>query len=185
MQSPQRRGGECTVQQRLDPVRAAKSSGGIVGFRSVVIQENGVEPAITKKGAAEFSDRRRPFHPAGGFGIELTEFLQVSIFFFGQNFDAHSSRHIDRAIGGFGFFPCVQRFTVIAETSAAFRTFRGAITKNEFARLFVTANYVRLATRSFHFREGPQFFRAGFELCLDFQPFQTFMAVAVFFEASL
>ena len=68
------------VNLDLDP--AAEGSGGIVGFGTVVIQENGVEAAITKEGATEFSDIGRRLYPTRSFRIELSELLQVSILFF-------------------------------------------------------------------------------------------------------
>src|SRR5579863_4713612 len=62
-----------------DPYRTAKAPGGIVRFRAVVIQENGVEAAITKESAAEFSDGGRSLHPARRFRIEIPKFLQLAI----------------------------------------------------------------------------------------------------------
>jgi hypothetical protein len=44
-----------------------------------VIHENSVVAAITKEGAAEFSDIRWCFHPARRFRIEISKFLQPSI----------------------------------------------------------------------------------------------------------
>jgi hypothetical protein len=72
------------VNQRpkLDSKPATESSGGIVRFRTVVVQEDSVEAAITKKGAAEFSDIWWCFHPARRFQIESSEFLQSAILFF-------------------------------------------------------------------------------------------------------
>ena len=68
------------VNLDLDP--AAEGSGGVVGFGTVVIQENGVEAAITKEGATEFSDIGRRLYPTRSFRIELSELLQVPILFF-------------------------------------------------------------------------------------------------------
>ena len=49
---------------KLDLQRATEPPGRVVRFRSVVIQENRVVAAITKEGAAEFSDIRRCFQAA-------------------------------------------------------------------------------------------------------------------------
>ena len=68
--------------QSLDPKRTTKRPSSIVRFRAVVIHENSVVAAITKEGAAEFSDIRRCFHPARRFRIEISKFLQLSILFF-------------------------------------------------------------------------------------------------------
>ena len=62
--------------------RATESPAGIVRLRAVVLQEDCIEAAIAKEGAAELSDLRRGFHPAGRFGIEISKLLQPSIFFF-------------------------------------------------------------------------------------------------------
>src|SRR5208282_2742874 len=67
----------------LDPQPGAESARGIVRFRTVVIHKNGVEAAITKQRAAEFSDSRRCLHPARGFCVDLSELLQPSILLFG------------------------------------------------------------------------------------------------------
>src|SRR5579864_2005488 len=109
----------------LDPHRATKRPGGIVRFRTVVIYENSVEAAITKEGAAEFSDSRRRFHPARRFRIESSKFLQLSVLFLRQELNAHNSCHIHRVAVWLVLFPCIQRFTVITKIPAALRTFRG------------------------------------------------------------
>ena len=43
-------------------------------------------------------------------------------------------------------------------------------------------NNIRFTAGSFHFIERPQFFGIGFQLCLHFSPFKTFMAVHVFLK---
>ena len=48
----------------LDPDRATKGSAAVVRLRSVVIDENTAEAAITKDGAAEFSNLGRCLQPA-------------------------------------------------------------------------------------------------------------------------
>src|SRR5579863_7174635 len=78
---------------KLDPDAAAERSGRVIGFRAIVIKENGTEAAIAKKGAAEFSDIGRRLHPARGFGVELSEFLQFAILLFRQKLDAHRRCH--------------------------------------------------------------------------------------------
>src|SRR5271157_173883 len=89
----------------LDPQRRREPPGGIVRFRTVVIQENSVEAAITKEGAAEFSDIRRCFHPARRFRIEISKFLQLSILFFRQKLNAHGRCHINYVIFWSILFP--------------------------------------------------------------------------------
>src|SRR5580704_1190419 len=89
----------------LDPERATERPGGIVRFRTVVIHENGVEAAITKEGAAEFSDLGRCFHPTRRFRIELSKFLQLSIFLFRQKLNAHGGGQTKGALFWFMFFP--------------------------------------------------------------------------------
>src|SRR5258708_1134005 len=110
--------------QNLEPYRATERPSAIVRFRTVVIHENSVVAAITKEGAAEFSDIRSCFHPARCFRIEVSEFLQTPILFFRQKLNAHGSCHIYSAIFWLMFLSCLQRFTVVTNTSAAFRTFR-------------------------------------------------------------
>src|SRR5260221_4732668 len=66
-----------------DPQRAAESPGGIIRFRTVVIREDMVVAAVTKEGAAEFSDVSRSLHPARRFRIELSRFLQLPVLSFG------------------------------------------------------------------------------------------------------
>jgi hypothetical protein len=67
----------------LDLQGGTESPGAIVRVRTVVIEEDLVIAAIAEEGAAEFSDIRRCLHPARRFQIELSEFLQFSILFFG------------------------------------------------------------------------------------------------------
>ena len=66
----------------LDPQRATERPTAIETGRSVVIHEDMAEAAISKDGAAEFSNIRRCFQPALRFRIELSKFLQLSILFF-------------------------------------------------------------------------------------------------------
>src|SRR5437667_8736947 len=67
---------------KFRPLASHGTPSGIVSFRTVVIHENSVVAAITKEGAAEFSDIRRCFHPARRFRLEISKFLQLSILFF-------------------------------------------------------------------------------------------------------
>src|SRR5262249_16577461 len=113
----------CPRWRLLDPHGATERPAGIVRFRTVVIDEDMVEAAIAKEGSVEFPDFRRCFHPARRFRIELTKFLQLSILFFRQKLDAHGSCHTDSGIFWLIFFPSLQRFMVVTNTSAAFRTF--------------------------------------------------------------
>ena len=43
-------------------------------------------------------------------------------------------------------------------------------------------NNIRFTASPFHLLEGPQFFSISFQLCSDFSPFKTFMAVHVFLK---
>ena len=61
----------------LDPYPATERPGGIVRLRTVVTHEDTAVAAITIQGAAEFSNIRRRFHPAGGLRIEIPKFLQL------------------------------------------------------------------------------------------------------------
>ena len=90
---------------RLNPQRTTEPPGGIVRLRTVVIKENSVEAAITKEGAAEFSDGRRRSHPARRFRVEISQCLQLSILFFRQKFNADCRRHAHGAIFWLIFFP--------------------------------------------------------------------------------
>ncbi len=167
----------------LDPERPTKPPGGIVGFRTVVIQKNRVEAAITKQGASESPDGRRRLHPARRFRIESSQFLQLSILFFRQKFNAHGRRHANSAVFWLVFFSGIEGLTVVANTSAAFRTFRRTIIKNVFARLLVVANNVGFTTGSFHFVQRPQFVSVPLKLGVYFRPLKTWMAVHVFLKA--
>src|SRR3989304_1190544 len=71
-----------------------------------MIHEDIVVAAITKEGAAEFSNIRRCFHPARRFRIEISKFLQLSILFFRQKLNAHGSCHIYSAIFWLMLFAC-------------------------------------------------------------------------------
>src|SRR5215468_62261 len=99
-----------------------------------------VEAAIAKEGAVEFPDFGRCFHPARRFRIELSKFLQVPILFFSQQLDAHGSCHTHGGVFWLMFFPRLQRFTVVTNTSTAFRTFCGTIIKNVLACFLIMAN---------------------------------------------
>jgi hypothetical protein len=43
-------------------------------------------------------------------------------------------------------------------------------------------HHIRFAAGPFHFIERPQLFSIGVQLCLDFSPLQTFMAVQIFLK---
>src|ERR1041385_3580737 len=85
--------------QHLDLERATERPGAIVGLRAVVTHEDAAVTTITIECAAEFPDIRRCLHPARRLQIELAEFLQLLIFCFRQELDAHGLSHIHG--GGF------------------------------------------------------------------------------------
>src|SRR5262245_29410296 len=167
----------------LDPQRAPERSRGIVRLRTVVTHEDAAVAAITIERAADFSDLSRSCNPARCLHVEISQLLQREIFFFRQKLDAHLGSHVHG--GGFRsmLLPYFPPFTIVANAHAALRGFRRTVPKNVFARVFVMTNHVRFTSSSFHFIERPQFFSIGFQLCLDFSPFQTFMAVLVFLKA--
>ena len=61
---------------------AAEAASGIVGFRAVMIDENGVVAAVAKECATEFSNSGRGFDPTRRFQVETPKVLQFSILFF-------------------------------------------------------------------------------------------------------
>src|SRR5579859_1964524 len=81
----------------LDLERSAEAAGGVIRFGAVVIEENGVIAAVTKEGAAEFSDRGRCLDPAGGLGVKGAEVLQIAILFFREKLNADGGRQVERA----------------------------------------------------------------------------------------
>src|SRR5512145_3080395 len=72
----------CPAGWDLDPQRATKPPGGIVGLGAVVVQEDAPVTAVTEDGAAEPADVGRRPHPARSLGVELPEFLQRAILVF-------------------------------------------------------------------------------------------------------
>ena len=85
-------------KSNLDPERATERPGAIVRLRTIVIQKDLAEAAITKESAAEFSNSSRCFHPARRLRIEISKFLQLSILFFRQKLNTHGRCHIDSVI---------------------------------------------------------------------------------------
>jgi hypothetical protein len=65
------------------PRHSPETPGGIVGFGTIVIQENSIVTAVTKYGSTEFPDIRWSLHPARCFQIEIAKFLQLSVLLFG------------------------------------------------------------------------------------------------------
>ena len=61
---------------------AAKTSGRVIRLRAVVIHENRVIAAITKKSAAQLANIHRRFYPARRFDIELAQLLQLAVLLF-------------------------------------------------------------------------------------------------------
>jgi hypothetical protein len=55
--------------------------------------------------------------------------------------------------------------------------------EKEFAGLPILADDIRFSTGPFHFIQGPQLFRIGFQPRQDFGPIQALMAVLVPFES--
>jgi len=81
---------------------------------------------IAKEGAAEVSNIGRCLYPALRFRIKFSKFLQLSILVFIQKLDTHSCCEINSITSWvntflFSFF---LPFSVVTNTSAAFRTFR-------------------------------------------------------------
>src|SRR6185503_16226621 len=68
--------------RNLDPYRATKPPGRIVGFCAVVIHEDIAVAVISKDGATKFSDISWCYYPARCFGVEISKFLQLPILFF-------------------------------------------------------------------------------------------------------
>ena len=102
----------------LCPERAAKRSATIVGVGAVMPDEDATVAAIAIEGPAELSDLGRRLDPARSFRIELAQFLEREIFFFGQKLDAHGCGHTDGAILRLIFFSRRQRFIVVTKTHA-------------------------------------------------------------------
>jgi hypothetical protein len=145
------------------------------------------EAAVGKDGAAEYPDIGRCLQPGLRLGVELSDFLQLSLLFFRQRLNAQGGCHIDNIACRMQPFllPSLLAFTVVTNISPAFRSFRRAIAKNVFARFFVMTDDIRFTASSFHFTERPEFFRIRIQLCLYFRPFQSLMAVPVFLKAGL
>jgi hypothetical protein len=81
---------------------------------------------IAKQGAAEFSNLRRCLYPALRFRIKFSKFLQRTILVFIQELDPHRGCEINgvtRWVNTF-LFSFFLPFSVVTDTSAAFRTFR-------------------------------------------------------------
>ena len=82
--------------------------------------------AVAKEGAAEFPNLSRRFHPALRFCVEISKFLQRTVFCFRQKLDAHGGREINSVTGRvntllFSFLlPC----SVVTDAPAALRAFR-------------------------------------------------------------
>src|SRR5208282_3486476 len=91
-----------------DPERAAEPPAAIVRLRPVVAHEDAAIAAITIERAAEFSDVSRRCNPARRLRIELSQLLQLQIFFFRQKLNAHVRRHIHGSIFWFKFLPRIQ-----------------------------------------------------------------------------
>ena len=70
------------------------------------------------------ADINRGRNPARRLRVELSKFLQLEILFLRQKLNTHGCGHVRDAIFRFMFFPGIQRFTVVAETGAAFGAFR-------------------------------------------------------------
>src|SRR5687768_16452047 len=99
------------------PQHPPKRSAAVVGLRAVVIHKDTAEPAIAKEATAEFSHFSRRLHPARRLRIELSEFLQFSIFVLRQNLDPHRRRHIHCIVLRLVFFPRIQSFAIVAHAS--------------------------------------------------------------------
>lgn len=81
---------------------------------------------IAKQGTAEFSNISRSLDPALRLRIKFSKFLQLSILVFVQKLDTDSGCEINSVTSGvntFLFSFCLP-FSVVTDTSAAFRTFR-------------------------------------------------------------
>src|SRR5262245_59227381 len=172
----------------LDLERATESPGGIVRLRAVVTREDAAVAAVAIKRSTEFPNIRRGIYPARRLLVELAQLLQREIFFFGQKLDAHFVGQIHG--GGFRSSLLARQpsFTVIANTDAAFGSFRRAIPKDVGAGLFILAHNIWFTTGAFHFMERPQFFRIAFrpaQAGLHFGPLEILVAVHVFLKAGL
>ena len=138
-----------------------------------------------RKGSSERPDVRRRSDPAGSLRIEVAELLQFSVLFLRQKVDAHRGGHLDGAALRLVFFPRLERFTVVADTSAAGWALCGAIAERVAARLSVLADDVRFAARGLHLAKRPQCIGIAFELGSYIGPRDSLVPVHVLLEASL
>src|SRR5688572_30523625 len=125
-----------------DPQCATKRAGCIVRGSSVVVYKHTLVAAVAKQGPAELPDGRRSLQPARCFQVEVPELLQVPVFFFCQQLNAHAGSQLHSIPFRLVFFPGVQGFPIVTEAPAVFWTFRGTIVKKVFTRLFVLPHYV-------------------------------------------
>src|SRR5690606_5862505 len=139
----------------LDPQLRTEATGGVVGFRAVVIQKYGVVTAVAEQRSTELPDFRRRLYPTRSLQVEFSQLLQVTVLRFREERDAHLGSHVHGAGLGFMLFSGIKRGAIVANAAASFRTLRRAIVKDILAGLLVVPDNIRLATSTFHFIQGP------------------------------
>lgn len=160
------RGGFESARAALNPEHASEPSGGVVGLRSVVIDEGSAEPSVAEECSAfgaEFLGRGKP---AGGFEIELAEGLEVEVEGFVEEFDADFVSKLLGTVRRRRVFASDAALVVEAETSAALRTLWGAIDNEKLPGCFIAANASGFAAGGFHLGESGEgfgFVEPGFE----------------------
>ena len=148
-------GSDLNATRGSDPERATEPSRGIVGVRAVVEHEDRVVAPVAEDGAAELPDLGGRPQPTRRLKIELAKALQLR-----YCSSVSSSMPMAAAMStalslGLELFPRLQRLAVVAKAPTALGAFRRAVEKDDFARLFVVADDVRLAAGSFHLAERP------------------------------
>jgi hypothetical protein len=165
------------------PQHPPKPPGSVVRLGAVVVDEHLAVAEITEEGTSQLSDVGRGLYPAGRFLVKGAQLLQRPVFFFFQQRNAHGSSHVQGILGRGMFFSGLLCFPVVTHASAAFGAFCRAIVEEVLARLRILADYIRFAAATFHFLQRPQFFGSCLQPGLYIRPFDSPMAVRVFFEA--
>ncbi|MOA03752.1 hypothetical protein D3C78_1232740 [compost metagenome] len=150
-----------------------------------MVHENPAVAPVAKQRPAQFSDLGRCGHPAGGFQVELAEFLEFAVLRVGQQRDAHGRGRVDGIALGPVFLAGLPGLRVVAQASAAHRAVNGAIEEAIGAAGIRRADDIGLAAGAFHREQRPQLVVLGLQALQDGVPGYPGMAVHAVCEALL
>ncbi|MNN48583.1 hypothetical protein D3C81_1630710 [compost metagenome] len=118
-----------------------------------MVEEDFSVPVIAEKCSAQLPHLGRGLDPAGGFGIELAQLLQLTELVFRQDLDPHICSHSHCTIFRFVLLPGIQGFVVITHTSPSSGALRRTVHEDQLICSLIVPSHIRFSAGPLHFIE--------------------------------